>query len=70
MEITLSWFQIVTNNKWTYDLMDYLMANSETIITLAFMTYIVDLDAYEFHPEDEKYFNNFFYECQGFTLYI
>ena len=36
--------------------------------TLAFMTYIIDLDAYELHSEDEKVFNKFFNECQGFTL--
>jgi hypothetical protein len=31
------------------------------------MTYIIDLDAYELHPGDEKVFNNFIRECMGFT---
>ena len=35
----------------------------ETIIALASMTYVVDLDAYELHPEDEKVFNDFIDEC-------
>ena len=39
-----------TNNKWTYDLMDHLRVDLETIIALASTTYIVDLDAYELHP--------------------
>jgi hypothetical protein len=43
-----------TNNKWTYDLMDHLRVDLETIIALASTTYIVDLDAYELHPEMEK----------------
>ena len=43
-----------TNNKWTYDLTNHLMVDLETIIALASMTYIVDLDAYELHLGDEK----------------
>ena len=70
MEIGLSWFQKGTNNKWTYNLMDHLMADLETKIAITFMTYIVDLDANELHPGDKKGFNNFINECQGFTLYI
>ena len=38
-----------TNNKCTYKLTDHLMVNIETIIALASMAYIVDLDAYELH---------------------
>jgi hypothetical protein len=30
------------------------MVDIETIIALAFMTYIVNLNAYELHPGDEK----------------
>ena len=44
------------------------MVDLETIIALAFMTYIIDLDAYELHLGDEKIFNDFINECQGFTL--
>jgi len=58
MESGLCWYKKGTNNKWTYDLINNLMVDLETIITLAFMTYILDLDAYEFHPRDEKIFNN------------
>jgi hypothetical protein len=47
------------NNKWTYDLTGHVMVYLETIIALAFMTYIVDLFAYELHPGDEKVFNDF-----------
>ena len=39
------------------------MVDLETIVALAFMTYIGDLDAYELHPGDEKAFNNFINEC-------
>ena len=35
------------------------MVDLETIIMLASMTYILDLDAYKLHPKDEKNFNNF-----------
>ena len=56
---------------WTYNLTDHLMIDLEKIITLAFMTYIVDLDAYELHPGDEKGLpTTFINECQGFILYI
>ena len=34
------------------------------------MTYIVDLDAYELHPRDEKFLNDLINKCQGFTFYI
>ena len=49
---------------------NHLMVDLETIMALAFMTRIVDLDAYELHPRDEKTFNNFINERQCFTLYI
>ena len=51
------------NNKWTYNFTDHLKANLETIFAIAFMTYIIDLDAYELHPKDEQVFNNFINEC-------
>ena len=34
------------------------------------MTNIIDLDAYESHPGDEKVFDDFINECYGFTLDI
>jgi hypothetical protein len=55
MEIGLSWFQKGTNNKWTHDLMDHLMANLETKIAIC-MTCIADLDANELHPGDKNVF--------------
>ena len=70
MEINLCWYKKGTNNKWSYDLTDHLMVDLETIIALASMTYVVDLDAYELHRGDEKVFNDFINECHGFTLYI
>ena len=36
-----------TNNKWTYNLTNHLIA-------LVSMTYIADLDAYELHPRTKK----------------
>ena len=39
------------------------MVDLQTIIALAFMTYIIDLDAYELHMRDENIFNNFIIEC-------
>ena len=63
MEIGLCWYQKGTNNKWIYDLTNPLMVDLDTIIALAFMTYIVDLNAYELHPRDEKDFNEFFNKC-------
>lgn len=53
-KISLCWYKKGTNNKWTYDLIDHLIVNLETISALASMTYIVDLNAYEFHPGDEN----------------
>ena len=69
MEIGLCWYKNRTNKRWTYELSDYLMIDLETIIALASMTHMVDLDAYKLHPGDEKV-NNFINECIGFTLYI
>jgi hypothetical protein len=57
------WYKKGTNNEWAYDLMDHLMEDWETIIALAFMIYIIELDAYELHLGDEKVFNNFINEC-------
>jgi hypothetical protein len=60
------WFMLVskgTNNKWTYDLIDHLMANLEIVIALASMTCIGNLDGYELHSRDEKVFNDFINEC-------
>ena len=62
MEIGLCWFKKETNNKWTFDLMDHLMLNLKSIIALIFLTYIVDLYAYELHMGDEKDFNEFIIE--------
>ena len=45
----LTWYQKGTYNKWTYDHTNHVMIDLETIITLACMTNIVDLDAYECH---------------------
>jgi hypothetical protein len=39
------------------------MVDLQTIIALAFMTYIVDLDAYECHLGDEEVFNKYIDEC-------
>ena len=53
MEIDLYCYQKGINNKWTFNLTHHLMVDLETKITLASMTYIVDLDAYEL-PGMEK----------------
>ena len=58
-EISLCSYKKGTNNKWTYNLTDHLIIDLETMIELASMTYIADIDAYELHPGDEKTFNNF-----------
>ena len=58
MEIGLCFYKKGANNKWVSDLMDHSMVDSYTIITLASMTYIVDLDTYVLHMGDEKVFNN------------
>ena len=59
VEIGLCWYQKGANNKWTYDLIDHLMVDLETIIALATMTYIGESNVYELHPGDEKVFNDF-----------
>ena len=38
---------------WTYDLIDRLMVELETIIALAAMTYIVETNLYELHSMNE-----------------
>ena len=60
MEFGYVGYQNGTNNKWTYDLTDHLMIYLEMIIALASMIYIVDLDAYELNPGDEKSSMTFF----------
>ena len=54
MGIGLSWYQKETNNNWTYDLTNHLIAYLEIIIALASMTCIVDLNGCELHSGDEK----------------
>ena len=39
------------------------MIDLETIIALASMTHIVDLDAYELHPRDKNVLDDFINEC-------
>lgn len=64
MDIGLCWYLNGTKKKWTYNLADPLMIDLETIISLASMTNIVNLDAYELLPGVEKVFNNLFLdEC-------
>jgi hypothetical protein len=53
IKIGLCRYQKGTNNKWTYDLTNHLMIDLETIIALAFMTYIIDIDGYELLMGDE-----------------
>jgi hypothetical protein len=47
----------------SYDLTDHLIVELETIIALACVTCIVDLDAYELQLGDEIVFNDFINEC-------
>ena len=42
----------------------------ETISALAFMTYIVNLDAYELYTWDEKVFNGFIMNARVLPLHI
>ena len=53
-EISLWWYQKGANYNWIDDLMDHLMIYFTAIIAVTFMTYVVDLDAYELHLGDEK----------------
>ena len=47
------------------------MVDFDTIIALAFMTYVTYLNACESHPEDENIFNDFFWiDVRGFAYYI
>ena len=59
MEIGLCWYQNKTGSIWTYDLMDHLMVELESIIALAIMIYYVVTNLYELHPTDEQVFNDF-----------
>ena len=70
MESGLYWYQKRTNNKLTYNLTDHLMVDLETIIGLGVMTYFANLDAYELHPGNENFFNDFINESLGFTLHL
>ena len=63
MEKALCWYQKGTNNKWTYDFINHLMIDLETIIALIVVPYIIDLSSYESLPRDEKHFNDFTDEC-------
>ena len=36
-------------------------------MALASKTYIINLDAYDLHPGDEKVFNHFMNDCHHFT---
>ena len=49
----------LTTSKRTTDHTDYLIINLGTIIALASMTYIANLDAYECHLGSEKALNDF-----------
>ena len=53
MEIGYRWYQNKNKSMWTYDVMDHLLMELETIIALATMTYIVEANSYELHPMDE-----------------
>ena len=69
--ISLCWYHKGTDNKWTYDLVNHYMVDFDTIIALAFMTYVTYLNACESHPEDENSFNDFFWiDVRGFAYYI
>ena len=63
MEIGLCWYQNGTKNKWTYELTNHLVVDLKTIIALAPMTYVIDLDGYELQLGDKTFFNNFINEC-------
>jgi hypothetical protein len=52
--IGICWYHKVPDNKWTYDLVNHLLVDFDTIIALAFMTYITYLNACESHPKDEN----------------
>lgn len=44
---------------WAYDLTEHLMVGLETIIPLATITYIVEMNLYVLHPMDGWMFNDF-----------
>ena len=43
--------------------MAHLVLDLKTIIALASMTYILDLNVCELHARNEKVFDDFIYEC-------
>ena len=53
MEMRLCWYRNKNGSMWTYDLIDRLMVELETIIALAVMTYIVETNLYELHSMNE-----------------
>ena len=44
---------------WTYDLINHLMVELETIIALAIMTCSLETNLYELHPMNERVFTDF-----------
>ena len=52
LEIGLGWYKKGTNKEWIDNLTDHLMVDLETMITLANVTCIVVLDAYELNMGD------------------
>ena len=49
----------MTGSMWTYEMMDHLMVESETIIALITMTYTKETNLHELHPMDEQVLNHF-----------
>ena len=49
-KIQLCWYEKEPTMSRLYNLTDHLMVILTTIIALASMKYVVDLDAYELHP--------------------
>lgn len=59
MEIDLFFYKKCANIKSTYDLTFHLMVTLATVISLASMMDIANLDTYESHSSDEKVFDDF-----------
>ena len=49
MKIGLCWYQMGTDNKLTYEVISHLMIDLETIIALASIIYIANLNACILH---------------------
>jgi hypothetical protein len=58
MEIRLYWYQNETRSMWTYDFMNHLMVELETIIALAIMISIMETNLHEWDPMDEWAFKD------------